>query len=164
MSFEIKGLDSLMKKLDAVPGAITQSCIDGENKTLADITATAKELCPVDTGQLRDSIEPYMDAHKAKADSGTVSGATGTNVEHGIFQEFGTGPVGENTPVAGKSPDDVAHRKTGWTYYSEKLGRFVRTNGQPAQPFLYPASQQRAPELPGNIQKAAQERLKGLEK
>lgn len=164
MSFEIKGLDSLMKKLDALPGAVTQAVVDGENKTLADITATAKELCPVDTGQLRDSIEPYMDAHKAKADGGTISGAAGTDVEHGIFQEFGTGPVGENTPVAGKSPDDVEHRQTGWTYYSEKLEQFIHTNGQPAQPFLYPASQQHAPELPGNIQKAAQERLKELGK
>lgn len=45
------------------------------------VCGSAKAKCPVDTGHLRASIES-----KAEGLSATV----GTNVEYGIYQEFGT--------------------------------------------------------------------------
>ena len=43
----------------------------------------AKEYAPVDTGRLRNSI-----THEAAPDEGAVY--IGTNVEYGVYQEFGT--------------------------------------------------------------------------
>lgn len=172
MAIEVRGLDRLFAKLDKLPGAVESAAVDGENKTLDSMTATAKELCPVDTGQLRDSLEPYAEAHKAKPNVSAVTGAIGTDVGHGIFVEFGTGPIGASTPVTGKDPEDVPHRMTGWTYYSEKgivndqgeVQHFIYTNGQPAQPFLYPAAQAHAKELPENIRQAGKKQLEALGK
>jgi HK97 gp10 family phage protein len=164
MNFEIKGLDSLMHKIEALGGCTTKAATTGLNKTLQDITTDAKENCPVDTSQLRDSIEPYGEAHKAKEQGGVVSGAAGTNVEHGPYVEFGTGPVGEATAVSGKYPETLAYTQKGWTYCSEKLGQFIHTRGQPAQPYLWPAYEAHAKELPDNIKKAADEEIRGLAK
>lgn len=160
MGFEIKGLDSLFAKLDKIPGAASKAAIAGVNKTLQDITADAKANCKVDTGQLHDSIEPYYESHKAQDDSGIVSGAAGTNCEHGPYVELGTGPVGEETTVPDKYPGSVSYTQKGWTYYDEKRGEFVHTRGQPAQPFLYPAEQAHTGELSDNIKKALEIELK----
>jgi HK97 gp10 family phage protein len=127
----------------------------GTNKTLQDITADAKENCPVDTGQLRESIEPYGKSHEAKSDGKVISGAAGTDVEHGVYVEMGTGPVGLVTDVPDKCPADAQYTMQGWTYYDEKNDRFIHTEGQPAQPFLWPAYQAHAKELSENIKKAA---------
>lgn len=79
----------------------------------------AKDLAPVDTGQLRNSI-----THKVVPSEQAVY--IGTNAEHGPYQEFGTGiyyPGGRPTP---------------WNYQDER-GNWHRTRGQKAQPFLRPA-------------------------
>jgi HK97 gp10 family phage protein len=164
MEFKLEGLNSLMKKLDDLGGSISTATISGVNKTLQDITTTAKENAAVDTGQLRESIESYGDEHKAVEKDGVVSGAAGTNLEYGPYVELGTGPVGESTAVEDKYPGAVAYTQKGWTYYSEKLGCFIHTLGQPAQPFLYPASQVHAKELPVNIKKAAEAEIRRLAK
>jgi hypothetical protein len=162
VGFELKGLDHLFPRMDKIPGAMSNAAIAGENKTLQDITTDAKENCPVDTGQLRESIQPYFDAHQAKDQGGVISGASGTNVEHGVYVELGTGPIGEETPVPDKYPGDVSYTQKGWTYFDEKTGQFVHTRGQPAQPYLYPAEQAHAGELPENIKKAAEKELRGI--
>ena len=79
----------------------------------------AKKLCPVDTGNLRNSITHAVDG-------GEPAAYVGTNSEYGPYVELGTGvyyPGGRQTP---------------WTYQDAK-GNWHRTNGQRAQPFLKPA-------------------------
>lgn len=79
----------------------------------------AKKLCPVDTGNLRNSI-----AHKVDPDEPAVY--VGTNSEYGPYVELGAGkfcPGGRRTP---------------WVYQDAK-GRWHRTEGRRAQPFLKPA-------------------------
>lgn len=79
----------------------------------------AKDLCPVDTGALRNSI-----SHKV--DSGEPAAYIGTNQKYGAYVELGTGkyyPGGRKTP---------------WTYQDAK-GNWHMTNGQRAQPYLKPA-------------------------
>lgn len=52
--------------------------------------------------------------------------------------EFGTGPVGQAEHV-GISPDvPVAYTQESWVWADED-GGFHTTEGQPAQPFMYPA-------------------------
>lgn len=86
------------------------------------IQSTAKALAPVDDGSLRDSIE--MDVLQ-----GGLTAKVSVGVEYAIYVEFGTGIYA----VEGNG------RSTPWTYYSDKLGRFVTTKGMRAQPFWEPA-------------------------
>lgn len=79
----------------------------------------AKDLCPVDTGALRNSISHKVDKSEPAA-------YIGTNQEYGAYVELGTGkyyPGGRKTP---------------WTYQDAK-GNWHMTNGQRAQPYLKPA-------------------------
>lgn len=79
----------------------------------------AKNLCPVDTGNLRNSI-----AHQV--DSGEPAVYIGSNSEYAAYVELGTGkyyPGGRPTP---------------WVY-QDAHGNWHLTHGQRAQPYLKPA-------------------------
>lgn len=79
----------------------------------------AKDLVPVDTGRLRNSISHKVDdAEKAVY--------IGTNVEYAPYIELGTGKY-----VQGGRP-------TPWVYQDDK-GNWHMTHGQRAQPYLKPA-------------------------
>lgn len=80
----------------------------------------AKKLCPVDTGNLRNSITHTV------SDNGERAAYVGTNSEYGVYVECGTGiyyPGGRQTP---------------WVYQDEK-GDWHLTHGQRAKPFIKPA-------------------------
>jgi len=79
----------------------------------------AKLLCPVDTGNLRNSI-----THQVQPEEPAVY--IGTNSEYAAYVELGTGkyyPGGTPTP---------------WVYQDAK-GSWHLTHGQRAQPYLKPA-------------------------
>ena len=86
----------------------------------------AKKLCPVDTGNLRNSI-----THKIELNDGGGSAYIGTNVEYAPYVELGTG-------INAKGG-----RPTPWVYQDEK-GNWHRTSGHEAQPFLKPAAAEHA--------------------
>lgn len=77
----------------------------------------AKDLTPVDTGNLRGSI-----THKVVENEVYI----GTNVEYAAYVELGTGKYAEGG------------RKDPWVYQDEE-GRWHHTDGQRAQPYLKPA-------------------------
>lgn len=81
--------------------------------------ARAKKLCPVDTGNLRNSITHIV--HDKQVD-------IGTNSEYGTYVEFGTGIYSTQ-----------GGRQTPWVYYNKSTGEFVTTQGNHPQPFLKPA-------------------------
>lgn len=80
----------------------------------------AKKLCPVDTGNLRNSITHTVDESEQAA-------YVGTNSEYAPYVELGTGVY---------YPD--GGRQTPWTYQDAK-GNWHMTHGQRAQPYLKPA-------------------------
>lgn len=88
----------------------------------------AKVKAPIDEGPLRNSI---ADAYR---DNG-MTGEAGTNLFYAPYVEFGTGVFAVNGDG----------RQTPWTYFSERLGRFVTTSGNRPQPFLLPAFNEEAP-------------------
>lgn len=111
----------------------------------------AKLLCPVNHGELRDSI--YTNTEWT---ADTVRATCYTNKKYGPFVEFGTGPKGQEhhegvaPDVAyayGQSPwwiherdiDPVDAARYGWFYIDTPQGRFYQCTGQAAHPFLYPA-------------------------
>ena len=79
----------------------------------------AEKLCPVGTGNLRNSITHMVN-------DGEKVAYIGTNSEYAVYVECGTGiyyPGGRQTP---------------WVYQDEK-GDWHLTNGQRAKPFIKPA-------------------------
>ena len=81
----------------------------------------AKKLCPVDTGNLRNSITHAVDEAEPAA-------YIGTNSEYGPYVELGTGIYAEGG----------GGRPTPWVYQDAK-GNWHYTHGNKAQPFLKPA-------------------------
>lgn len=121
INLRCNGLDEWLRKIGALQGLERSSEV---NKALgrgaARIQAAVKLNTPVDTGNLRNKIiinNPTM-----------MEWVIETTVEYAIFVEFGTGKLGDPT---------VPHTsKDSWTYYSDKLKRFVTTHGQePAHMF-----------------------------
>lgn len=109
------GLENLAKFAEELPEklaqALAQACVYVQD--------SAKENCPVDSGQLRNSI-----AYSVDEDS--LTGQVGTNVEYAPYVEMGTGIYADGG------------RQTPWCYMGRD-GQFHWTSGHPAQPFLAPA-------------------------
>lgn len=82
----------------------------------------AKDLCPVDTGALRNSI-----THKVVPSEPVVY--IGTNMEHGPYVEFGTGHY---STTGGGTP------KTKWVYMGDD-GQYHVGVPMKARPYLKPA-------------------------
>ncbi len=104
--------DEVYKELEAACQRALEKCgLVAENY--------AKKLCPVDTGNLRNSItHTVADSEKAAY--------VGTDSEYGVYVECGTGiyyPGGRQTP---------------WVYQDAK-GDWHLTHGQRAQPFIKPS-------------------------
>ena len=94
--------------------ALEQSCLILEGD--------AKSRCPVDSGQLRQSITHQVDGTR---------GEVGTNVEYAPYVEIGTGIY--STQGGG--------RQTPWVYKDVK-GEWHKTSGSKPQPYMKPALEQ----------------------
>ncbi|MGE7092531.1 HK97-gp10 family putative phage morphogenesis protein [Lysinibacillus sp. NPDC048646] len=88
------------------------------------IQTQAKALAPVDDSGLKDSIEMRME--------GKYLAIVTVGVHYAIYVEYGTG-------IYAEGPGGSRAKKIPWSYYSEKLGRWVTTKGIRAQPFWGPA-------------------------
>lgn len=115
MSLEIK-----TDNIDLVVNGINDAVLRALEKIGMTAEGYAKDLCPVDTGNLRNSI-----THKIDESDGAVY--IGTNVEYAQYVELGTGIY---------NPEG---RKTPWWYQDDK-GQWHWTRGARAQPFLKPAA------------------------
>lgn len=121
---QILNLDRLLSKFENLYETdlvepLTKACLLVENE--------AKIKCPVDTGQLRQSI-----THQVEGNTGVI----GTNVEYAPYVEYGTGKYASG-PYEGKG------RQTPWAFIDPKTGDLIWTAGQkPAnngKGFLEPA-------------------------
>lgn len=79
----------------------------------------AKQLCPVDTGNLRNSITHTVNEAELAA-------YVGTNNEYAVYVEMGTGQYAEGG------------RPTPWVY-QDANGKWHYTHGQKPQPYIKPA-------------------------
>lgn len=115
MAEDIIYIDNSQAVLDALGGAIIRAL----ERCGMQAEGYAKDLTPVDTGNLQNSI-----THKLEPDGKAVQ--IGTNVEYAPYVELGTGKYAEGG------------RKDPWVYQDDE-GRWHHTNGQRAQPYLKPA-------------------------
>lgn len=102
-----------------VSGAIHAALLRGLEKIGLVAEGYAKKLCPVDTGNLRNSITHVVDEQEPAA-------IIGTDSEYGAYVCLGTGKYADGG------------RPTPWVYKDAK-GQFHWTAGNKAQPFLKPA-------------------------
>lgn len=118
MSSNISGVDNLMKKLNNLEQLFQSGVIEqAVQRGCMTVQAEAIQLCPVDKGELRQSIMTKVD----RTNEG-VTGKVYTNKEYAPYVELGTGSKGKSTY---KGDLDIT--------YNEQWA------GQPAQPYLYPA-------------------------
>ena len=115
INFRVEGLSDLTKKLAALKNIEKDPRIDKAlGRGAARVQAAVKMLTPVDTGNLRNKI---FVAHEKMMEY-----AVTTTVEYAVYVEYGTGKLGDPT---------VPHTsKESWTYYSDKLQKFITTHGQ----------------------------------
>lgn len=99
--------------------SLEAACLQALEKCGLTAEGYAKLMCPVDTGNLRNSI-----THQVQPTE--LACYIGTNSEYGAYVELGTGkyyPGGRPTP---------------WVY-QDAQGNWHLTHGQRAQPYLKPA-------------------------
>jgi len=126
MRFNIEGLDKLQNKLSQLAGqavtgeVVTHGLIDGAVL----IQGTAKNLAPVDEGQLRNGIVVEV------IETGVVDVVA--TAEHSIYNEYGTGKLGDSS---------VPHTTKDKWVYKGKDGKFYTSHGMAPRPFMYPALQ-----------------------
>lgn len=121
MAVEINGLEEIFNRLDEL--ADTGTTKQAMQKACALVEATAKQLAPKGTGELRNSIES-----KVEVSGNDVQGIVFTPLEYAPYVEYGTGLFAEN---GGRT--DVP-----WNYQDDK-GDWHSTSGQKPQPFMRPA-------------------------
>jgi len=60
-------------------------CFQNMEKACLLVEGDAKRMCPVDTGRLRASL-----SHEMEKKGDEVIGRVGTNIEYGVYVEYGT--------------------------------------------------------------------------
>lgn len=154
----LDGTKDLERRFSALESVVENSLQSQTHEKGLHVQSVARERCPERRygsggGGLRQSI------HVSTEMSGdTAISTVYTNSEYAPYVEFGTGPVGQDNHE-GISPDVVpAYNQGGWMMPAGAMtaeaaeryglgivrgkgGRIVGylTNGQPAQPFMYPA-------------------------
>lgn len=113
---EVKLTDNSGKVLEEFKAAVLRAL----ERCGSEAEGYAKELVPVDTGNLRNSISHQVDEDEPAA-------YVGTNSEYGAYVELGTGIYAES-----------GGRPTPWVY-QDANGNWHWTQGNRAQPYLKPA-------------------------
>lgn len=141
----MKGLDSLLRKLDALRGNSQNALKTGILQAAKKMQGDAKDLAPVDTGRLRNSIQAFVEEKDGK-----VIGKVSTNVEYAAYVEFGTGQRGEESPSPPKYDGELSYRQD-WA-------------GMAAQPYLYPAAKQNEENVPEIVARHLRKEIRKLVK
>ena len=153
MPISIIGGDSLRERIAGIADGMLPAIKAAAEDAMQTMKADAVKNCPVDTGDLRGSIQAKVDIV-----DGNLEVQLGSPLEYALYVEMGTGPKGEANH-AGTAPVGATYRATGWVYHDEK--GFHSTTGQPARPFLYPAYKANKQLLIGKLAEAVRKTVKG---
>lgn len=131
---KVTGYEELMSVLERMGRSADESVNRGLREGARRIQASAKDLCPENTGALRNSIKV------TKIDGGYD---IGTNVDYAVYQEYGTGLRGDSSV---RHVTEKEHKKKG-----KGTGEFYQYQGIPPKPFLYPALKMHEKDIPGIV-------------
>lgn len=135
MGLEIDGIDEALQLLGTLgePDRADTLMIQALTHEAKKIQQAAKLLCPVDTGELRRSIEV----------SDIPNGVcVGTDAEYAEHVEYGTGKRGN---------PEVEHTTKEFWRYQDDDGNWYTSHGQPPRPFLAPAYEAYKNEIGENV-------------
>ena len=95
INIEIDGLDDILGNLENISSKLDGAVMRGVQTGGKVIQSQCKAECPVDTGELRNSIVEETNGGGARYTS-----ETGPTADHGIYVEMGTGIYagGSQTP------------------------------------------------------------------
>lgn len=173
---KVDGIESLLAKMDRLGMLVEEGLSKAIGKQAKKVQATAKLLCSVNQGELRNSIKTSVET-----EAGRVIGTVYTNKKYAAYVEFGTGPVGEQnhagispevTPAYSQNPwwihESMIDKKDAEQYHFFKIetenGSFYQTHGQPAQPFLYPALKSNKKNIQRGIEEELQKQIRKVTK
>lgn len=121
MEIRIDGLDQLLAKLDKMDA--DEALLKATQQATQAVQNSAKDLAPVDTGLLRETITRQTEKKRKK-----IVGTVGSYLEYAPYVEFGTG-------LRGESSEHPPGKRLRFKLVKDKKPY----QGQFAQPFLYPA-------------------------
>ena len=173
---KVDGIGSLLEKLDRLGISAEEGLSKAIGKQTKKVQATAKLLCSVNQGELRNNIKT-----RVETEAGRVIGTVYTKKKHAAYVEFGTGPVGEQnhagispaiTPAYSQNPwwihESMIDKKDAEQYHFFKIetanGTFYQTHGQPAQPFLYPALKSNEKNIRSSVEEELQKQIRKVTK
>jgi len=154
-SITIKGIDSLIHKLNNI--SKTEQVKETMNTATLLVHGQAKALAPVDTGTLAGSIHP-----KVITEGKTIIGKVYTNLSYAPFVEFGTGSKGNGTYP--NKDIKLSYRSTPWVFTPNDGEDFYYTEGQVAQPYMYPAIKRNEKKIKAMFKEALHTDLKNNSK
>lgn len=117
-SMQFKGLDKVIDQYEKIEKELQESLKKTVNDSVKNVVRNAKNMAPVDTGNLRRSIHGELNVEKGK-----IEGRIVVNADYAPYVEFGTGERGIVTNTNSKIP--VTYTKG--------------FHGQVAHPFFYPS-------------------------
>ncbi|QLY78042.1 HK97-gp10 family putative phage morphogenesis protein [Clostridium intestinale] len=157
-SINVSGFDSILKKLDSLGVSFEDVIVDSVKKETKRVKDDARDLAPVDKEDLKKSITEKVEV----TDEG-VTGTVSTNSDHAAYVEFGTGKIGETTPVEDKYQGALSYKQDKWLVNIPDVGyRWIE--GQMAQPYLYPALKNNKDKIVDNIKKDLNETIRRVAK
>jgi len=121
----IKGLDKLIKDIQAFGVEGEKMISELTEGNAREIEATAKQIAPFDLGALRQDIRAYTSI-KSKGTFWAIEANANGIAPYSAYQEFGTGGLVE-------VPDELKDMAR------EFKGKGVKKVNVPPRPFLYPA-------------------------
>ncbi|EOH94843.1 hypothetical protein [Enterococcus pallens] len=166
MGVEIKGWDSLKRKIKVTPQIMSNAVWDATFDIVEEVDARGVSKIQSSTkhssGELAGSTK-----HEVVVDgSGNIVGRVWSDKAQAIFREFGTGPVGEASKKDLPPGVNPVYSQEKWfipvnlvavdlqaVYGIPKIKiqeqEFYMTSGQPARPWLYPSVKEIIEDIPG---------------
>ena len=170
---EIQNVSRLINNIHRIGGPAGEQIIKaGVSRGTKIVQSEAKLLVPTNSGRTRNSIRTKVDGLK---------GSVYTNEPSAVFVEFGTGSVGASNH-GGISPNvRPSYRNTPWWFHESMVeggylsaynfftidtpvGKFYKTEGQAAQPFMYPALKNNRAKVLAEMEKYLSRKLKEITK
>lgn len=179
MGVEIRGMESLRRKIKAIPKILDDSMWDATFE-LTELVQQAAVLriqssAKYSSGELAGSIK-YEVVVNAQ---GKIVGRVWSDKEQALYREMGTGPVGQESSK--ELPEGVTpvYSTSAWFIPVEKVqvdleavygipritiqgNDFYLTRGQPARPFLYPSLKEVMEQAPEVYKQYVREGLRKL--
>ena len=180
MGVEIRGMDSLRRKLKATPKILEDAIWDATFE-ITELIKRAAELkldrVYFSTGELKGSLKNEVVINA----QGKIVGRVWSDKSTSMYREFGTGPVGYESQkdLPPEFTETIFYTTTPWFIPAEEAGvdleaiygipritiqgeDYFLTRGQPAHPFLYPSLKENVEQAPDIYKEHVQKRLKEL--